>query len=158
MKTLVSNDEFITTFQILGSSCELPEDFITRIERFVCSIYGNTTNNVNETRYKMYCASNGSIDRENLPPCSNALNLQMLRANYVSKIWKMSLKVKPVIPSPDGHGWMYEEDHLCIKWLTVGAAPEEIFEFMSCSFSRTCTCGKCCCIDNGMKCTDLCVW
>ena len=94
------------TVQILGSTWELLEDFITRIERFVCSMYGKATNNVNETRYKMYCASNGSIDSENLPPCSNILNLHMQRANYVPKIWKMSLEARPVIPSPDEHGWM----------------------------------------------------
>ena len=48
LKTLSSNDEFITT----GSSWTLPEDFIIRIERFACSMYGKATNNVNEIRYK----------------------------------------------------------------------------------------------------------
>ena len=38
LKIPLSNDEFNTTFQILGSSWELPEDFITRSERFVCSM------------------------------------------------------------------------------------------------------------------------
>ena len=103
----------------------------------------------------MYCASNGSVDNENLPACSNALNLHVQRANYASKIWKMSLEARPVIPSPDEHGRVHEEGHLCIKWLTVGAGPQEILEFMSCP--RKCTGGKCCCIDNGLKCTDLCM-
>ena len=84
MKTLLSNDEFIT-FQIPGSPWGLPEDFITRIEKFICSMYGKATY-VKKTRYKMYCASNSSIDSENLPPCSNTLNFHMVRTDYVSKI------------------------------------------------------------------------
>ena len=137
---LLSNDEFIT-LKILGSSWALPEDFISRIERFVCSIYGKATGNVKETRYKMYCASSGlKMDSEKLPPCSNGLNLNMLI------IWKMYFEPRPVITSRDECACIYEEGHLCIKWLIVGAAPEEILKFMSCSCPRKCTGGKCCCM------------
>ena len=69
----------------------------------------------------------------------------------------MSLEARPVIPSPKERDCVYGEGHLCIKWLTVGAAQEEILEFMSCSCPRKFNGGKCCCIDNGMKCTDLCM-
>ena len=121
---------------------------MTGIERFVCKMYGKAPSDVNDARYKMYCASIGSMDSENVPPCGNALNLHTRRANYVSKIWKMSLEAKPAVHSPVGHGWVYEEGDLCIKWLTVGATPDKIFELMTCTCSRKCTGGKCCCIWN----------
>ena len=126
LKVLFNNNDFVSTFQILGSHWQFPEDFIPKIETFVCKMYGKASSEVNEARYKMYCASNGSIDSETLPPCSDALKLHVQRANYVSKIWKLSLEAKPTVPSPAEHGRMFDEGDLSIKWLTVGAAPEVI--------------------------------
>ena len=104
----------------------------------------------------MYCASNGSIDSECLPPCHNALQLHTQRTNYISKIWKMSLEANLEVPSPVGHGWIYEGENLAIKWVSVRPSPDEILELMACTCPKKCITGKCCCIDNYLKCTDLC--
>ena len=91
-------------------------------------MYGKFSSDVNETRYKMYCASNGSIDSECLP-----LQLHTQRANYIYKIWKMSLEANLEVPSPVEHGWIYEGEHLAIKWVSVRPAPDEILELMACT-------------------------
>ena len=156
LKTLLNNDEFIATFQMLGSHWQLSEYLLSRIEMFTCHMYGKFSSDVNETRYKMYCASNGPIDSECLPPCHNALQLHTQRANYISKIWKMSLEANLEVPSPVEHGWIYEGENLAIKWVSVRAAPDEILELMACTCPKKCITGKCCCIDNCLKCTDLC--
>lgn len=65
----------------------------------------------------------------------------------------------PELPSPDNnHGWcfMEPEENLEIKWMTVKPAPEEVLALIVCHCKRKCEATKCCCIDNGLRCTDMC--
>ena len=56
-------------------------------------MYGCKGNNsVDELRYRIYSQGAGKLACDHLPPCSDALNLQIMRANYQAKIWRESLQ------------------------------------------------------------------
>ena len=128
------------------------------IESFVCELYGNQGHNVNELRYKMYCAKQGKISSESLPPCKNVLHHHTMRACYQVKVWRTALKPDFSIPSPDGHGWVLKDKELFVKWFTGKPAPEECLDLVACSCKRKCVAGSCCCIDNKLCCTAMCAF
>ena len=45
-------------------------------------------NSVDNLCYRMYCQSAGKIACDHLPPCSDAFDLHIMRANYQAKIWR----------------------------------------------------------------------
>ena len=89
--------------------------------------------------------------------CRSRILLRNRRANYQARIWRLSTLPSPNVPSPDTHGWSFDENgDIIIKWLGTKPAPEEILELLSCLCKRSCTLEKCCCMKAGLKCTDLC--
>lgn len=151
-KTMCTNDSYIDSFQQLGSSWTVSDDLMLRMEKFVCHMYGyKQPNLVNDLRYKMHCSKDGKINAD--------LHQHILRANYQSRIWRLCMESCPELPSPDnGHGWCFTEPNknLDIKWMTVKPAPEEVLALIVCHCKRKCEATKCCCIDNGLRCTDMC--
>ena len=72
----------------------------------MCALYGLKETNVNLTRLRLFEQKQKKgivIDLSNIPPCRATLLLQMERANYVAKLWKMAGMVDA--PSPVGYGW-----------------------------------------------------
>ena len=52
-------------------------------------MYGCKGNNsIDKLRYRMYCQNAGKIACDHLPPCSDALDLHLMGANYQAKIWR----------------------------------------------------------------------
>ena len=48
------------------------------------------------------------------------------------EIWRLSLVSNPEIPSPDGHGWYFDErGELAIRWIDCRPALDEILELVS---------------------------
>ena len=88
---------------LLGDSCELKEDVFTPLEEYVCALYGSKKKKVDEVRYdifyKKYSNENKTVDMSILPPCQSVLKLLVLRACYVSAMWKKSVEAKPILPS-----------------------------------------------------------
>lgn len=41
-------------------------------------------------------------------------------------------------------------------WLGTKLAPEELLELLSCMCKRACTNKSCCCLEAGLKCTNMC--
>jgi hypothetical protein len=80
-----------------------------------------------------------------------------MRANCQAAIWRRATYQMSDIPSPDGHGWEIDEnDNIFIKWLGTNLAPGEFLELLNCMCKRTCKFDSCCCLQAGLKCTDLC--
>jgi hypothetical protein len=116
-------------------------------EKFVCNLHGSKIGDVNETRYKMYCTRKAELSCELLPPCFSSLKQNILRSNYQTKIWRLSLASNPDIPSPDGHGWYFDErGELAIRWMDCRPAPVEILELVSCDCKKKCIESSCICI------------
>ena len=105
---------------------------------------------------RLFCAKQGKVDSNQLPPCADCLKMHSLRANYQAAIWRRSLQSCPQVPSPVGHGWVEEDGNLSIKWMSGEPAPAVLLEFLSCSCARSCKVPTCTCLANGLKCTDMC--
>ena len=82
--------------------------------------------------------------------------MHSLRANYQAAIWRRCLQNCPQVPTPYGCGWVQDDGHLAIKWISGEPAPTALLEFLSCSCTKSCKSPTCSCITNGLKCTDMC--
>ena len=66
------------------------------------------------------------IDLSNLPPCFSSLLLHLQRANYVARIWKLTLWASLSPPDITDHGWV--EDGR-IKWIQQ-SFPDDITKLL----------------------------
>ena len=69
---------------------------------------------------------NKVIELSNMPPCLTSLFLHLQRANYVARIWKLTLCASLSLPDITDHGW--DEDDR-IKWLQQ-PFPDDITELL----------------------------
>ena len=87
-----------------GMSFDVTPALSKQVEGVVCQLYGaKGQSNINDLRYKMLCvkAAQSSL----LPPCRDALQKHILRANYQAAIWRQALEPNLNIPSPHRQGW-----------------------------------------------------
>ena len=70
------------------------------------SAAGNTAD---EVRYWMFCQKRQKS--ECLPPTTESLRLDILRANYQSFIWKMALIANQTLPDPNVMGGTSKTKH-----------------------------------------------
>ena len=154
-----NNLEYIMLFRSLGQSWDISQDVLKGLEKFVCNLIGSKIGDVNEMRYKMYCTKKAELSCDILPPCFSSLKQHILRSNYQTKIWRLPLVSNPEIPSPDVHGWYFDErGELAIRWMDCRPAPDEILELVSCDCKKKCIESSCICIQLGFRCTDACTF
>ena len=105
-RLLKESELYQETFSKLGDSFTLDASLFSVIERFVCEMYSiRSCLTMDDARYVKFCSSKTAIpEPQRLPPTSDALPCHCKRVSYVTAIIKRSLQLKPVIPSPDGHG------------------------------------------------------
>ena len=120
---------FIQAFYNLGQTNELSEETILSLERFVCNLYGKSSNSenqadINQLRYAISCQKRVKV--ETLPPCQNVLRQHMKRSNYQTYIWRKSRENFVSEDSPVNHGWFINNDQLDILWMTCKPAPDEV--------------------------------
>ena len=158
LKLIKRHKSFQDLFKQLGMQWEVSSELFERLQEFTCKLYSSNpgTNDVNELRYRLFCAKKGKLDSNQLPPCADCLRKHSLRANYQAAIWKRSLQSCPQVPSPVGSGWCLEDGKLTIDWMSGEPAPQAVLELLSCQCSRICKLPGCTCLTNGLKCTDLC--
>ena len=92
------SEENQSALQHLGESFELAEEVCTKLEKFVCQLYGKASGDVNDLRHKLFCTK--SLQSDQLPPTRDALRKHIRLANYQAAIWKRSLESHPEIPNP----------------------------------------------------------
>ena len=121
-KKMLQDEEFIDAFIHLGNEWSLDDQFKDVLERYVCHLYSSKKSKVNDARFQIFnkkqSISNQLTDLSILPPCQSALNLHIMRANYVAKIWKLAGTAIVDLPLPSHHGWYADSS---IQWT------EEIF-------------------------------
>ena len=127
LKLMVKHVEYMEAFAELGTSYRVSESLLEVLQKFVCHVYGNKVNDIDELRYKLYCQSAGKIGCEYLPPCQDVLRLHARRANHQAEIWRDSLIQYQDELNPEEYGWMVDENgDLDIKWMNCNPAPEEV--------------------------------
>ena len=89
LKLILNDARYVQAFAQLGQQTEINYAELQTIRSFVCHMYGCKGNNlVDKLRYRMYCQNAGKIACDHLPPCSDALDLHIMGANYQAKIWR----------------------------------------------------------------------
>jgi len=78
-------------------------------------------------------------------------------ANYQCTIWKRNLEVSPQVPSKVGSDWCMEGEDLTIEWGEGLPAPQAVMELLSCDCKKECVQDSCTCIQNHLKCTNVCM-
>ena len=159
LNLLKKNITFQDTSSQLGQTWDVSSYLIDNLQQFTCNMYVSrtSTSKVNDLRYQIFCAKRGVADSSQLPPCKECLSLHILRANYQAKIWGCSLQAHPSIQDPTMNGWMTGNDgKLAINWMRTPPAPDIVLALIACKCVRVCKLPDCTCLNNGLKCTDLC--
>lgn len=128
------------------------------LQEFVCQMYGGRgATSVNELRYQIMWHKQGKVESSQLPPCADCLYKHSLRANYQAAVWKRCLNATPDIPTFIGRGWIASgTDDIDIDWMDGPVGPDAVLEFIACKCTRQCKVPTCICLENGLKCTDMC--
>ncbi|KAI4811883.1 hypothetical protein KUCAC02_014754 [Chaenocephalus aceratus] len=159
LKHLKENETYQEAFKRLGEAWDVSADLFDKMQDFVCRLYASssTTSDVNELRYQLFCAQRGEVESSQLPPCKDCLHMHVLRANYQTAIWRRCLVSEPVVPDPKGCGWTTGDDgSLEIEWMQGSPAPDAVLQLMSCKCACICKLPACVCLENQLKCTDMC--
>ena len=89
LKLMLNDARYLQAFAQLGQYAEINYVELQTMRSFVCHMYcckGNYS--VGQLLYRVYCQSAGKIACDHLPPCSDILDLHVMRANYQAKIWR----------------------------------------------------------------------
>ena len=106
----------------------MAEEVYTKLERFVCQLYGKASRDVGDLRYKLFCTK--GLQSQQLPPTRHALRKHIRRANYQTAIWKRSLESHPEISSSSENGWKIANEQLKIDWNDLPLAPIQCWNFL----------------------------
>ena len=150
------DDEILDALAMLGNGIDLPADVCSQLERFVCILYRSEIfTKVNELRWFLF--SNRAAEGENLPPTSGSLDLHILRAHYITMIWRKACESHPCLPAPTEFGWKLDTDssHFSPVFCLLKPAPESILHLIKCGCKRGCE-GRCSCRKNNIPCTEAC--
>ena len=109
LKLMLNDASYVHAFSQLGNQTEVVD--LQKIKSFVCHMYdckGDVS--VDELRYKLYCKNAGKITCDQLPPCTDALELHLMRANYQARISRESLLQIQSDMDPLENGWTLDDD------------------------------------------------
>ena len=151
------NQAYIEAFCELGKRFVISSELLCVLEQFVAELYGwPETSNVNEVRYKAFCAP--SVSNQSLPPTHDALMLHTTRANYQAAIHRRAMVQFIQSPDPVHHGWLKADDgELQIKWMLQKPAPDDVLQTIMCKCKASkCNSRRCSCRVFQLPCTDLC--
>ena len=158
-KQLKSDRTYQDASMELGRAWDVSHEVFKKLQEITCCLYVPSTHtaDVNLLRYQVFCRRRGEVESSQLPPCEDCLFLHSIRANYQVAIWRWSLQTEPSIPSPNDHGWTTDsEGQLEIQGMRGSPAPDAILQLLSCKCVRSCKPEQCTCLNNGLKCTNLC--
>lgn len=94
-------------FTQLGMEWVLSDMLFQSLQALTCRLYCSQpgTDNINELRYRIFCAKKRNIHSTQLTPCVDCLFKHASRANFQAAIWKRSLQTCQETPTPIGCGW-----------------------------------------------------
>ena len=156
LQIMLLSPAYIDTFAHLGQEWDVSPQQLLSLEEFVCRLYGQKVNLVNNARhiFRLTCKSDHT-----LPPNNDSLGLHVQRANCQTAIWRRCLKPTIDKPLPLGHGWMSDPDDtqlLAVQWMRNPPAPSGLVQLVNCGCKSNCASNRCSCKSADMPCTDLC--
>lgn len=146
---------FVETFSDLGRSSAIPENLVSSLNAFVCSLYGDkASTNVNDCRYNLF--KSGKCSDDALPPNRDSLLKHIERVNQQALAWNKCLSCQLQLPPPAGNGWRLSDGQLEILWSTLPSAPDSLIECIDCKCKTGCGTKRCSCLKADLECTALC--
>ena len=140
IKVIQKSDEFQKSLVKVGETWDVDDSVTRSIEKLTCVLYGNKKLAcVNKLRLQLLqkkCNNEDkldptkSVDLSSLPPCLSSLTQHIKRTNYQVAIWKKADENFPEIPSPEDHGWVFNNDILEPHWCEGEIIPEELIDIM----------------------------
>ena len=116
------SDRHVTALRSLTSDdVDMPG---VRPTSFVCSMYGVTTSDINEARYKAFMRMSGGDEKDplatikkincaSLPTCNKTLGNHVKRAQFVSMMWKRADQTDPTgEANSTDYGWKKNNNRL----------------------------------------------
>jgi len=134
----------------------LSDEDISKLEKFVVTLYSKTTPavTVNEARKYMFSYQSKQIER--IPPTHGALVQHLLRAAFQGgHVWGQMLLKDPPLPPPSEWGWIKDDGTWYPKWTTLPEASKACRELIKCNCKASCR-GRCKCFKANLPCTQLC--
>ena len=118
----------------------LSNELFQSLQEFTCKLYDSQpgTDNINELRFRIFCAKRGNIDSTQLPPRADCLFKHASRANFQAAIWNRSLQRCPLTPTRIGSGWREDGDNFAIDWMSGDPASTAVLELLSFSCTWSC--------------------
>ena len=138
-------------FKQLGMEWILSDMPFPSLQAFTFKLYCSKpgTDNINDLRYRLFCAKKGNIDSTQLPPCVGCL----FKHPFQAVIWKQSCQETTILT---GSGWRKGGDHFATDWMSGDPAPTAVLELLSCACTRSCQLTTCSFLANGLKWTYVC--
>ena len=81
----------------------------------------------------MFCGKKKIPEPQKLPPTKDCLSLHLDRANFVVRVWKLSLETHPLKLTLTAHGRTGNVQGLQIKWMSKKPAQDSLLESISCN-------------------------
>ena len=110
-KAVVKKTEFVALFASLDDEVAPSEELAGGLERFVCFLYRPPhQESVNEARRKVFWKKFNKdekiIDLSLMPPCESNLHYHIMRANYVTNVFRLAEQIirRMHLESPERNG------------------------------------------------------
>ena len=154
-----AHDDAIQALSQLGTNDLPSNETLEAVEKLVCQLFLSKRDICSLRTLTWWLFTKKQARSPQLPPTQAALHRVVFRALYPLLVWNNDIVPNPVLPPPEGFGWIWEEDEkACITVMTtLPPAPEAIIHLVKCK------CMKKRCANNHSKyrkaeltCRDLC--
>lgn len=130
-KILAKKEEFQKAFASLGDTSIDTIEIFSKIESFVCSMYGfESIKKIDNVRFQMFLRNYKikntdeaflknnfkNFDSSCLPPCYTDLQQQIRRAHYIAHLWNNATLSDPIQFEPETSGWTSIENKYDFLW------------------------------------------
>lgn len=107
-KRFLNAQEGITKkLQVLGDPEQTADSLYINILPFICYLYQTPSQTVEDARWYLFLKE---AVPEEMPPTKELLKQHIMRAHYVSIIWKNALDPHYPLPDPCNYGWKSDID------------------------------------------------
>ena len=93
-----------------GTSDLLSNETLEAVEKLVCELFLSKTDICALMALRLCLFTKKQARSQQLPPTQAALHQAVLHAHYQLLVWNHDIVPNPVLPSPEGFGWKWEED------------------------------------------------
>ena len=124
-------------------------DLFKKLQAFTCKLYTSSTRTVDINTAR--CSAHG-VGSSSLPSVHHAKTASScIQCRVTTRLASGDIRKSQAQSSVAG-----SEMTLTVEWMRRYPAPETVLQLLSCTCSRSYKLPECQCMNNGLKCTNLC--